>query len=38
MTRATGKFEIDSWDEDPYDELEGTKLARPGRQDLPRRR
>ncbi len=27
-TRATGTFEIDSWDEEPYDELEGTKLAR----------
>ena len=27
-TRATGTFEIDSWDEDSYDELEGTKLAR----------
>ena len=27
-TRATGTFEIDSWDEEPYDEREGTKLAR----------
>src|SRR4028119_44160 len=27
-TRATGTFEIDSWDEKPYDEREGTKLAR----------
>ena len=27
-TRATGMFEIDSWDEEPYDEREGTKLAR----------
>lgn len=27
-TRATGTFEIDSWDEEPYDEREGTKRAR----------
>ena len=27
-TRATGTFDIDSWDEEPYDEREGTKLAR----------
>ena len=27
-TRATGTVEIDSWDEEPYDEREGTKLAR----------
>jgi Protein of unknown function (DUF3224) len=27
-TRATGTFEIDSWDEEPYDEREGTQLAR----------
>src|SRR4028119_1725733 len=27
-TRATGTFEIDGWDEVPYDEREGTKLAR----------
>lgn len=27
-TRATSTFEIDSWDEEPYDEREGTKLAR----------
>lgn len=26
--RATGTLEIDSWDEEPYDEREGTKLAR----------
>ena len=25
---ATGTFEIESWDETPYDELEGTRLAR----------
>jgi hypothetical protein len=27
-TRATGTFEIDSWDEQAYDEREGAKLAR----------
>ena len=27
-TRAAGTFEIDSWDEEAYDEREGTKLAR----------
>jgi hypothetical protein len=27
-TRATGTFEIDSWDEEHYDEREGTRLAR----------
>src|SRR4028119_1778720 len=27
-TRATGTFEMDGWDEEPYDEREGTKLAR----------
>lgn len=27
-TRATGTFEIDSWDEEPYDERDGTKPAR----------
>lgn len=27
-TRATGTFEIDSWDEEPYDEQDGTRLAR----------
>jgi hypothetical protein len=27
-TSATGTFEIDSWDEKPYDEREGTKLTR----------
>lgn len=26
--RAAGTFEIDSWDEEPYDERDGTKLAR----------
>ena len=26
--RATGTFMIDSWDEEPYDERDGTKLAR----------
>lgn len=25
---ATGTFEIESWDETPYDELEGTRLTR----------
>ncbi len=27
-THATGTFEICSWDEKPYDEREGEKLAR----------
>lgn len=27
-TRATGTLEIDSWDEEHYDEREGTRLAR----------
>ena len=27
-TRATGTFEIETWDEKPYDEREGTKLTR----------
>ena len=27
-TRATGTFEIDSWDEEAYDKREGAKLAR----------
>ncbi len=27
-TRAEGTFEIDGWDEAPYDEREGTRLAR----------
>ncbi len=27
-TYATGTFEIDSWDEKPYDEREGARLAR----------
>ena len=27
-TSATGKFEIDSWDEKPYDEREGARLTR----------
>ena len=27
-TRATGTFEIEGWDEEAYDEREGTKLAR----------
>jgi hypothetical protein len=27
-THATGTFEIESWDEKPYDEREGAKLAR----------
>ena len=27
-TRATGTFEIDVWDEEPYDEREGAKLSR----------
>ncbi len=27
-TRATGTFEIEAWDEKPYDEREGAKLTR----------
>ena len=27
-TRATGTFEIGTWEEQPYDEREGTKLSR----------
>lgn len=28
MPRAEGTFDIDSWDEQPYDEREGAKLSR----------
>lgn len=27
-TVAEGKFDIDSWDEEPFDEKDGTKLTR----------
>ncbi len=27
-THATGTFEIDTWDEKPYDEQEGARLTR----------
>ena len=27
-THAAGTFEIDSWDEQPYEEMEGTRLSR----------